>query len=79
MLNNRLIAVALAAALQGSLGSAIAGSANLTPIGSISTPCVAPPVTHRASSTRSASVSPWGYSRFSNRVSSSTRPETDRG
>ena len=60
-MQKRLMALALAAGLQASLGQAMAGQSELGMVNSISTPRLAPPATRRASSTHSAQVSAWGY------------------
>ena len=61
-MRNSLIAVALAAGLQASMGSAVAGHSRIDPFSSISVR-LSPPATRTASKTHSADVGVFGYSR----------------
>ena len=59
-MRNKILALAVAAGLQVSLGGALAGQNDLGIINSISTPRLAPPATRRGTATRSA-YTDYGY------------------
>ena len=59
MINNRIIALAIAGALQGSVGAAMAGQSSIQAAGQTIAQRDAP----RPSATQSPSVSAYGYSR----------------
>lgn len=60
-MHKRILALALVAGLQSSIGSALAGQSAICANGFSMQSHLAPPATHRESSTKSAPVSEWGY------------------
>ena len=59
-MRNKLLAAAIIAGMQASMGYALAGNGSMDVVSAVSTPLLAPPVTRRGSATRSA-YTDYGY------------------